>query len=59
MASVMSRLYDGLIASNAALQRAREHGAESDTWDTAKGQPGPAGPGTISPTRPTSPTLPR
>ncbi len=30
--------YDGLIASNAALQRwAREHGVEFDTWDTARG----------------------
>ena len=30
--------YDGLIASNAALQRwAREHGIELDTWDTASG----------------------
>ena len=30
--------YDGLIASNAALQRwAREHQIEFDTWDTAEG----------------------
>jgi effector-binding domain-containing protein len=30
--------YDGLIASNAALQRwAREHRVEFDTWDTARG----------------------
>ena len=30
--------YDGLIASNAALQRwAREHQVELDTWDTAEG----------------------
>jgi effector-binding domain-containing protein len=30
--------YDGLVASNAALQRwAREHGVEFDTWDTAEG----------------------
>jgi effector-binding domain-containing protein len=30
--------YDGLIASNAALQRwAQEHGIEFDTWDTAQG----------------------
>ena len=48
--------YDGLIASNAALQRwAREHGVEFDTWDTARG-PGGAGPSTISPTPPGSPT---
>ena len=30
--------YDGLIASNAALQQwAREHHVEFDTWDTAEG----------------------
>jgi effector-binding domain-containing protein len=30
--------YDGLIASNAALQQwAREHGVTFDTWDTANG----------------------
>jgi effector-binding domain-containing protein len=30
--------YDGLIASNAALQRwARDHGVELDTWETARG----------------------
>jgi effector-binding domain-containing protein len=30
--------YDGLIASNAALQRwAQAHGIEFDTWDTAQG----------------------
>jgi effector-binding domain-containing protein len=30
--------YDGLVASNAALQQwAREHGVEFDTWDTAEG----------------------
>jgi effector-binding domain-containing protein len=30
--------YDGLIASNAALQRwARERGVEFDTWDTSRG----------------------
>jgi effector-binding domain-containing protein len=30
--------YDGLIASNAELQRwAHEHGVEFDTWDTARG----------------------
>jgi effector-binding domain-containing protein len=30
--------YDGLITSNAALQRwARDHGVELDTWDTARG----------------------
>ena len=50
--------YDGGIASNTApRQRVPEHGAESGTRDTAKGQPCPAGPGTISPTRSRSPTL--
>ena len=49
--------YDGLIASNAELQRwAHEHGVEFDTWDTARGRPGGAGPSTISPTPPRSPT---
>jgi GyrI-like small molecule binding domain len=49
--------YDGLIASNAALQKwAREHGVEFYTWDAARDQPGGAGPSIISPTPLGSPT---